>query len=406
MVGNRYSKCLIAAIIIIILCSIPVSGLEPVRTDKLDILAAEISPQPVRPGEELLVRVSVANYGDTTANNIVLKVEHQFPLILRFSEKEYGVKSISNNTFRIDRISSNGNVEINYNFIIDPGARTGTYHVTFSLADDNNAVITKTIAIKVEGTPAIALMNSTFSQSGISPGDNFFLYTTVASVGSGNAKNIRISLQIDDVSSLVAVKDNSAFIHTLDSGEEEQIAFELSLGKEAEITSYNIPIIITAVDDTESQNINSEETIGFDAKGRAKLDIANIKNDPTLPEKGNDLTQTIRIENVGKGEARSVKVTLAGLDMFGTREAFIGKLDANDDAPATFSFIPRKAGDLEYTALIEYEDDFGNYSTEHDLTMSVKGTSPYRVLLLIIVILLMIAGGYTLQERYKKRTDK
>jgi hypothetical protein len=402
IVNKIHYRCLVTVTVILILYIAPVSGLEPVRTDKLDILAAEISPQPVRPGEELLIRVSVANYDDTTASNIDLKVEHQFPLILRFSEKEYGVKSISNNTFRIDRISSNGNVEINYNFLIDPKARTGTYHLTFSLSDDNNAVVTKTIAIKVEGTPAIALMNSSFSQSGISPGDTFFLYTTVASVGSGNAKNIHITLQIDDVPSLVAVNDNSAFIHTLDAGEEEQIDFELSLGKEAEITSYNIPIVISAVDDTESQNISSVETIGFDAKGKAKIDIANVKNNPTMPEKGNELTQIIRIENVGEGEARSVKVSLVGLDMSGTKEAFIGKLDADDDAPATFSFIPLKSGDQDYTALIEYEDDFGNHSLEQKLTMNVKGTSPYRVFLVIIILLVLGYAAYTFKDRLIK----
>ncbi|WP_394697997.1 COG1361 S-layer family protein [uncultured Methanolobus sp.] len=376
------------------------------RTDKLDILAAEVSPQPVRPGEELLVKVSVANYDDTTTTNIILDVENQFPLILRFSEKEYGVKSISNNSFRIDRISSNGNVEINYNFLIDPKARTGTYHVTFRLSDGNDIFVTRTISIKVEGTPAIALMNSSFSQSGISPGDSFFLNTTVASVGSGNAKNIRITLLLDDVPSLVAVKDNTAFIHTLDAGEEEQITFELSLGKDAEITSYNIPVSIIAVDDTENLDISSVETIGFDAKGRAKLDIANIKNDPTMPEKGKELTQMIRIENVGEGEARSVKVSILDLDVSGTKEAFIGKLDANDDAPATFSFIPRKSGDQEYTALIEYEDDFGKHSIEHKLTMGVKGSSPYQILLGIIVLSVVIFGAFSLKKRFKKETEE
>ncbi len=386
--------------------SFPVMAREQVRTDKLDILAAEVSPQPVRPGEELLVKVSVANYDDTTTTNIILDVENQFPLILRFSEKEYGVKSISNNSFRIDRISSNGNVEINYNFLIDPKARTGTYHVTFRLSDGNDIFVTRTISIKVEGTPAIALMNSSFSQSGISPGDSFFLNTTVASVGSGNAKNIRITLLLDDVPSLVAVKDNTAFIHTLDAGEEEQITFELSLGKDAEITSYNIPVSIIAVDDTENLDISSVETIGFDAKGRAKLDIANIKNDPTMPEKGKELTQMIRIENVGEGEARSVKVSILDLDVSGTKEAFIGKLDANDDAPATFSFIPRKSGDQEYTALIEYEDDFGKHSIEHKLTMGVKGSSPYQILLGIIVLSVVIFGAFSLKKRFKKETEE
>ena len=402
MAMSKFLKSMLFLSIICILCtSCPAFGLEQVRTDKLDILAAEVSPQPVRPGEELLVKVSVANYDDTTVSNIILDVENQFPLILRFSEKEYGVKSISNSSFRIDRISSNGNVEINYNFLIDPEARTGTYHVTFKLSDGNDVFVTRTISIEVEGTPEIALMNSSFSKTGISPGDDFILYTTVASVGSGNAKNIKISLQIDDVPGLVAINDNTAYIHTLDAGEEKEIAFELSLGKDAEITSYNIPISIRAVDDTESLNISSVETIGFDAKGKAKIDIANIKNDPVMPVKGTELTQIIRIENVGEGEARSVKVSLVGLDMSGTKEAFIGKLDANDDAPATFSFIPRKSGDQEYTALIEYEDDFGNYSIEQKLTMNATGTSPYRILLIIIVLLALGYMAYTFRDRLR-----
>ncbi|MEZ5335680.1 MAG: hypothetical protein R2741_10780 [Methanolobus sp.] len=376
------------------------------RTNKLDILAAEVSPQPVRPGQELLVRVSVANYDDETANNVVLGVENQFPLILRFSEKEYGVKSISNSSFRIERISSNGNVEINYNFLIDPEARTGTYHVTFTLSDNDGVVVTKTLSVEIEGTPAIALMNSSFSREGISPGDTFFLNTTVASVGSGNAKDIRITLILDDIPALVAVQDNAEFIHTLDAGEEKQVSFKLSLSKDADITSYNIPISIEAVDDTESLDISSVETIGFEAKGRAKLDIANVKNDPVIPEKGNELTQIIRIENVGEGEARSVKVTLSGLKMSGTSEAFIGKLDANDDAPATFSFIPEKSGNQEYTALIEYEDDFGNHSIEQQLTMSVKGSSPFQILLVVIIIALIAFGAFTLKERLKKEDEK
>ncbi|MBN2111070.1 MAG: COG1361 S-layer family protein [Methanosarcinaceae archaeon] len=403
---RHYTRFAVVALVLMLCMSIPVQGLEPVRTGKLDILAAEVSPQPARPGGELLVKVSVANYDDATARNIILEVENQFPMILKFSEKEYGVKSISNNTFRIDRISSNGNVEINYNFLIDPKARTGTYDITFRLSDSNGVIVTRTISIKVEGTPEIALLNSSFSSLGISPGDTFFLYTTVASVGSGNAKNIRISLQTEDVPYLVAVNGNTAFIHTLDAGEEEQIAFELSLGKKADITSYNIPISITAVDDTEKLEMSYVEKIGFEARGRAKLDIANIKNDPTIPEKGKDLTQTIRIENVGEGEARSVKVSLVGLDVFGTKEAFIGKLDADDDAPATFSFIPRRSGYLEYTALIEYEDDFGKHSIEQELTISVKGSSPSQILLWFIVLSLLVAGAFILRKRFRKEPEK
>ena len=51
----------------------------------------------------------------------------------------------------------------------------------------------------------------------------------------------------------------------------------------------------------------------------AKIDISSLKFDPEAPVKGQQVSMTVRLENVGEGEARFVKARLEGLE--GSREA-------------------------------------------------------------------------------------
>lgn len=57
---------------------------------------------------------------------------------------------------------------------------------------------------------------------------------------------------------------------------------------------------------------------------------------------------TIRLENTGTDEAIS---TTANIDLpfEGTKEAFIGKIKPNNDAPAVFSLDGGTGGDYPYT---------------------------------------------------------
>ena len=45
---------------------------------------------------------------------------------------------------------------------------------------------------------------------------------------------------------------------------------------------------------------------------RAKINIASLKFDPEMPEKGQQASMILRLENVGDGEARFVKARLEG----------------------------------------------------------------------------------------------
>jgi hypothetical protein len=156
-------------------------------------------------------------------------------------------------------------------------------------------------------------MNSSISPQVITPGDEFILTTDVTSVGTGNSKNIRVSLELDQLPQILPLDDSSRFIQGLNSQESEVVSFRLKVAGDTEPTSYNIPIIITCTDETENESVTSSEVIGLDVQGKAKLTIANIKTDPLLGSVNEEMTLTIRIENAGKGDAKSVKVAIVDL---------------------------------------------------------------------------------------------
>ena len=105
----------------------------------------------------------------------------------------------------------------------------------------------------------------------------------------------------------------------------------------------------------------------------------------------------LRLENIGEGEARVVKAKLEGLEGSGNTNAFVGRLDKDDDAPAVFTFVPEKAGEQAVTLLVEYEDDLGEHQLRENLTFNVLGDNSIipsvkvPILILIIPILIVVS---------------
>jgi len=292
----------------------------------LEILPAKISPQPARPGEDMFVKINVENWGKDAAENVVIELEEIFPFHFKYSNAEHSTsKHYTNTTITIPKISGFGSYEAFYYFTVDPMAKTGKYDLSFKISRTKEGTVgkAKNIKIYVEGTPDLILTESSLSPNDISPGDNFTLKTTVKSVGTGNAKNIRVCLLLDDLPEIIPLEGSNRFIQELDAGESRSIFFNLKISKDAEPTSYSIPLKLTGIDETGNLSSIHSDVIGFDVRGRAKLSIANIKTVPLIGKVNEKMMLTIRIENEGKGDAKSVKATLTDLQFSGVKQAFL-----------------------------------------------------------------------------------
>jgi uncharacterized repeat protein (TIGR01451 family) len=135
----------------------------------------------------------------------------------------------------------------------------------------------------------------------------------------------------------------------------------------ADITSYAIPIVMRCNDES-GGNITSQSSVGINVVGDADLCIASVKTSPENPASGDIVTLTFKIENSGHGDAESVKVTI-DIPFEGTKTAFLGKIEADDDAPCMFTFRATESGDIPYRAVISYKDDIGDHATTKELIL-------------------------------------
>ena len=140
-------------------------------------------------------------------------------------------------------------------------------------------------------------------------------------------------------------------------------------------------------------SITKDYNITIDVLGnKAQLNIASAKTDPVIPREGDTVELTLRIENFGKGDANSIKVG-ADHDFEGAKEAFIGTLESDEDGPAVFVFVTRKAGEFEFPVNIYYEDDFGEHQTQLGLKVMIlkKRTNWFNILLFVFILAMIIA---------------
>lgn len=400
-------------ILLIIFASSPLISAtlyQATSSANLEILPAKISPQPARPGEDMFVKINIENWGRDAAENVVIEFEEIFPFHFKYSNAEHSTsKHYTDTTITISKISGFGSYEAFYYFTVDPMAKTGEYDLSFKISTTKEGTVgkTKNIKVYVEGTPDLILTDSSLSPNDISPGDDFTLKTTVKSVGTGNAKNIRVSLVLDDLPEIIPLEGSSRFIQELDAGESGFVSFNLKVSKDAEPTSYSIPLKLTGIDETGNRSSTHTDAIGFDVHAKAKLSIANIKTEPVIGKANKEMTLSIRIENVGEGDAKSVKATITDIPFSGVKQAFLGKIESDDDSSAVFTLIPDKSGEVAYTLQMSYEDDFGehNVSEELDLVIESNNNSLNTIVYVSTIFVLAVLGGYYYYYYFKRKKE-
>ncbi len=400
----------VAVLIITIFLTGPTSAVVVSGSTHLGVEISEITPNPARPGEDLLIKVNVQNVGDEPAENVIIGIEEIHPFVFKYSTSEmYGSGTNTEQNFQIQQIRQRSKVELNFYFRVNPEAESGIYQLEFTIKDDSGTSFSRRIPIRVEGNPDLVLTGTeilpvnadNFSSRAIVPGQEFYLRTAVKNAGNGEAKNVRVMLNLNNSSPLIPLEDNVRFFENLSAGSSENLSFKLLLGSNAEVQPYRIPLRITASNNTDTFQIDKIQEIGINVLNRAKIDISSLKFDPGMPVKGQQVSMTVRLENVGEGEARSVKARLEGLEGSGSTGAFLGRLDKDDDAPAVFTFTPEKAGEQEVTLLVEYEDDFGEHQLSENLTINVESQEGSIVPIVLGAVLILAVVIFYMKKKGK-----
>jgi hypothetical protein len=145
------------------------------------------------------------------------------------------------------------------------------------------------------------------------------------------------------------------------------------------------------------------ETVGIPIVGRAEMGVASIRTEPTRITAGDQVDLTIRIENTGTADAKSVRATIDDLDLSGTKEAFLGTIEPGNDGPAVFSLQTDREGEFPYTLTIQYTDDYGAHTTRQPLNLVVAGPDAVPAIAIAAAILTAVIVAAAFWYRRRKR---
>lgn len=350
---------------------------------ELEIALDKLSPQPVEPGQDLVLSISLVNEF-SEIDNVKLTILPDSPIIL---------KNENDRIINIGKMIKFGATVETYSLHIDPLAVSGAYEVEFQvhwLSNDQQRETNKTFNVMVRGVPQLAISDITIEPGTISPGDNFNLNFSVSNNGTGIAGAIRAASLIENLP-FVSKGTNTRLMEQLSPASSKKLEYSFLTKDNAEPGSYSVPIRLDYQSE-DGRNFSSSELIGVNVPGKSRLNIAGINTDPNRIEKGSYTTLTIRIENAGNGDAKSVKADI-DIPFTGTKTAFLGKIEPDNDAPAIFNLRADDAGDYRYNLTVRYEDDLGAHELNEELKIVVYPGGSIPVLAVILFVI-AAAGVY------------
>lgn len=350
---------------------------------ELEIVLDKLSPQPVEPGQDLVLSIRLVNEF-SEIDNVKLTILPDSPIIL---------KNENDRIINIGKMIKFGAVVETYSLHIDPLAVSGAYEVEFQvhwLSNDQQRETNKTFNIMVRGVPQLAISGIIIEPETISPGDNFNLNFSVSNNGTGIASAIRTASLIETLP-FISRGTNTRLIEKLSPASSKKLEYSFLAKDNAEPGSYSVPVRLDYQSE-DGRNFSSRELVGVNVLSKSRLNIAGINTDPNRIETGSYVTLTIRIENAGNGDAKSAKADI-DLPFTGTKTAFLGKIEPDNDAPAIFNLRADDAGNYRYNLTVRYEDDLGTHELNEELNLVVYPVGSIPVLAVILFVI-AAAGVY------------
>ena len=236
----------------------------------------------------------------------------------------------------------------------------------------------------------------------VDPGDSFNVTLTLYNDGRASARDISVNVNAT-TDAITPRNSENYYIPELEEGEEAvlNLTFATDTGAPLGLTPILVTIDYRGADLAESRQV---ETIGIPIVGRARMGVASVRTEPSRITAGTPVDLTIRIENTGTADAESVRATIEGLPLPGSKEAFLGTIEPGNDGPAVFALQADKEGVFDYTLIIQYTDDYGAHTVRQPLNLVVAGST--TVPAIIIAAAALIAAVVAATYWYRRRKEE
>jgi hypothetical protein len=303
------------------------------------------------------------------------------------------VEVISGNYKRVGAIGPGQSIPIT--FLIRAPAQDGIYFPEIWIDVTGGQSVRQPIPVNVNTQIALlkkpALTAIKTVPEGIAPGDEVAARVVLRNDGQSRADQVTVTVNCSSPS--ITQKTPSTFhAGSLGKGENTTIDMVFLTDKNAPIGINRVCLSITYANPDGSAT-RQDEVIGIHVRGRAKIGIASLTTDPVRIKKGDAVSLIIRLENTGTDNANSVKASI-DLPMSGGKDAYVGKIEPDNDAPAVFALQAGNPGTFTYNLSVQYEDDYGVQIRNETLQMTVNDGDSTGLILAVLLLLVLAGGGY------------
>lgn len=387
----------LTALAIILLVIAPACG-EPTVT----VSSYEVIPQVLMPGDLGTVTVilrntaSSASYtertgpvssdtsGTTTVTDINVYIEKALL-------EGNGIVVVSESYQRIGDIGPGQTIPIT--FLIRAPAESGLYFPEVWIDTRGGRSTRYPVPVNVNTPIAVARLavigTAVTTPDAVKPGEQAAVLLEL--INSGESAADRVIVRIGNASMSVRPKDAELYhIRSIPAGGHEPIDLTLITDRKAEPGIAVVPVTITYYT-TDGAGHTERANVNLLVQGEVEMGIASVETSPERIVSGEPFNLIIRIENAGTGDAKSVNAKI-DLPLSGTQEAFLGRIKPGNDAPALFRLGGAPAGDRPYTVTITYNDEWGDHTVTHPLSLSVA-PADYSGIIIAVIALVLLAGG-------------
>ena len=234
----------------------------------------------------------------------------------------------------------------------------------------------------------------------VDPGDPFNVTLTIHNDGQATASDVAVG--VNATSGGIAPRNaENYYIPELEAGGDAvlNLTFETDTSAPLGLTPILVTVDYRGADLAPSRQV---ATIGIPVVGKAEMGVASIRTEPARITAGETVDLTIRLENTGTADAESVRATIEGLALPGSKEAFLGTIEPGNDGPAIFSLVADEAGEFGYTLVVRYTDDYGEHTVRQALQVVVTGQNPVPMIAVAAAALIVAAAAAIYWYRRRK----
>jgi len=293
----------------------------------IGVSSVSYNPAPAAPGAIMTVWVQVKNNSPYEAEDVIVKVEPEYPLSIQPGEEEEK---------RIGDIDAFEIATVQFKMLVDSKATDGEKALEILIGEGFLAK-KETASIDVlSRTPKLEIVESSVNQ--LSPGEVREVQLGVKNIGGSVARNIVLKINPErTVTStgvvvereIVSLGAATTYLSDLEQGAQANASLTLAVNQDAELKNYSIPVTIEYYD---VNGTSKSETAYLGIKVVADAEVDAVIGDISpMAFPGGKSEVTIDLFNIGLADARYVVIELSGTGMaIDEPRQFIGTLEADD----------------------------------------------------------------------------